>query len=88
MRVSNPHLRLFHLSDFALCGLYAIFGVVNGDGEGAVLGFAAVEGDDAPGVAFNAFGIGIVGGGFESYDVSIWGCCGVFPEGEVRHLFE
>ena len=61
---------------------------MNGDGEVAVLGFAAVECDDAPGVAFNAFGVGIVGGGFEAHDISIWSCCGVFPEGKVRHLFE
>lgn len=81
-------LFLFYLSDFALCGLYAAFGVVNGDGEVAVLGFAAVECDDASGVAFKAFGVGIVGGGFEAYNVSIWGCCSVFPEGKVRHLFE
>ena len=81
-------LFLFHLFDFTLCGLYAVFGVVNGDGEVAVLGFAAVECDDAPGVAFNTFGVGIVGGGFEAHDVSIPGCCSVFPEGKVRHLFE
>lgn len=79
---------LFHLFDFTLCGLYAAFCVVNSDGEVAVLGFAAVECDDASGVAFNAFGVGIVGGGFEAHDVSIPGCCGVFPEGKVRHLFE
>lgn len=84
----KPALRLFHLFDFTLCSLYVAFGVVNGNGEVAVPGFAAVECDDAPGVAFNAFGVGIVGGRFETYDVSIWGCCGVFPEGKVRHLFE
>lgn len=50
-------------------------------------GFAPVECDDAPGVAFNAFGIGIVGGGFEARDISVSHCCGVFPEGKIRHLF-
>ena len=79
---------LFYSFDFTLCSLYAAFGVVNGDGEVAVPGFAAVECDDAPGVAFKAFGVGIVGGGFEAHDISISGCCGVFPEGKIWHLFE
>jgi len=76
------------LFDFTFCVLDAAFGVVDGDGEVVGLGLAALELNHATGVAFEAFGVGVICSGFESGVIAVFGCGCIFLEGEAGHLFE